>query len=196
MFENVFIFFTFADMKKILVTLILFFSPVLLTAQKYAATLEQLQYAIDTSVKAADNINEAGEYWTGIEESLSLNRDQSNMTNTQIIRIAYVMRKLVAESETYIDKVDDYLDKAISEAYIGGFSESEDYALSGQKELRKAVDELYSARLNLGYAEKETEFKEILKYLDQAVKDMATGGNRVIDVMEWIKCSASWLKLK
>ncbi|WP_075557610.1 hypothetical protein [Parabacteroides timonensis] len=114
-FENVFIIFTFADMKKMFVTLILFFSPVLLTAQKYAATLEQLQYAIDTSIKAADNINEAGEYWIGIEESLSLNRDQSSMTNTQIFRIVYVMRKLVAESETYIDKVDDYLDKAISE---------------------------------------------------------------------------------
>lgn len=104
------------------------------------------------------------------------------------------MRKLVAESEIYIDKVDDYLDKAISEAYTAGFSESEDYASSGQKQLRKAVDELYSARLNLGYAEKETEFKEILKYLDQAVKDMTTGGNRVVDVMDWIKCSASWLE--
>lgn len=194
MFENISVIFNFVGMKKILVTLILFFSPVLLTAQKYAATLEQLQYAIDTSVKAVDNINEAGEYWTGIEESLSLNRDQSSMTNTQIIRIAYVMRKLVAESETYIDKVDDYLDKAISEAYTAGFSESEDYALSGQKELRKAMDELYSARLNFGYAEKETDFKEILNCLDQAVKDMTAGGNRVIDVMEWIKCSASWLK--
>lgn len=175
-------------MKKVLVLLILFFSPVLLTAQKYAATLEQLQYAIDTSVKAVDNINEAGKHWTGIEESLSLNRDQSSMTNTQLIRIAYVMRKLLTESETYIDKVDDYLDKAISEAYTAGFSESEDYASSGQKELRKAMDELYSARLNFGYAEKETNFKEILKYLDQAVKDMVAGGNRVIDVMDWIKC--------
>lgn len=178
----------------IIATLILFFSPVLLTAQKYAATLEQLQYAIDTSIKAADNINEAGEYWFGIEESLSLNRDQSSLTNIQIIRITYVMRKLVAESETYVDKVDNYLDKAISEAYRAGYYESEDYALSGQKQLRKAADELYSARLNLGYAEKETEFKEILKYLDQAVKDMTSGGNRVIDVMDWIRCSASWLK--
>lgn len=194
MFENRYVISNFVSMKKTLVLLILFFSPVLLAAQKYAATLEQLQYAIDTSVKAVDNIEEAERYWTGIEESLSLNRDKSNMTNTQIIRIAYVMRKLIAESETYIDQVDNHLDKAISEAYTAGFSESENYALSGQKELGKAADELYSARLNLGYAEKETDFKEILKYLDQAIKDMTTGGNRVIEVMELIKCSASWLK--
>lgn len=194
MFETPCIIFNFVDMKKILVTLILFLSPVLLTAQKYATTLEQLQYAIDTSVKAVDNIEEAGRYWAGIKESLSLNRDQSNMTNTQIIRIAYVMKKLVAESETYIDKADNYLDKAISEAYTAGFSESEDYALSGQKELGKAANELYSARLNFGYAEKETDFKEIMKYLDQAIKDMTAGGNRVIEMMELIKCSASWLE--
>lgn len=194
MFENRYVISKFVGMKKTLVLLILCFSPVLLAAQKYAATLEQLQYAIDTSVKVVDNIEEAGRYWAGIEESLSLNRDQSSMTNTQIIRIAYVMRKLVAESETYIDQVDNHLDKAISEAYTASFSESEDYALSGQKELRKAADELYSARLNLGYAEKETDYKEIMKYLDQAIKDMTAGGNRVIEVMELIKCSASWLK--
>lgn len=194
MFENRYVISNFVGMKKTLVLLILCFSPVLLAAQKYAATLEQLRYAIDTSVKAVDNIEEAGRYWTGIEESLSLNRDQSNMTNTQIIRITYVMRKLVAESETYIDQVDNHLDKAISEAYTASFSESEDYALSGQKELRKAADELYSARLNLGYAEKEIDFKEILKYIDQAIKDMTAGGNRVIKVMELIKCSASWLE--
>lgn len=194
MFENRYTISNFVGMKKALVLLILLFSPVLLAAQKYAATLEQLQYAIDTSVKVTDNIEEAGRYWAGIEESLSLNRDQSSMTNSQIIRIAYVMRKLVAKSETYIDQIDSCLDKAISEAYTAGFSESEDYALSGQKELGKAANELYSARLNLGYAEKETDFKEIMKYLDQAIKDMTTGGNRVIEVMELIKCSASWLK--
>lgn len=194
MFENRYVISNFVGMKKALVLLILLFSSVLLAAQKYAATLEQLQYAIDTSVKAVDNIEEAGRYWAGIEESLSLNRDQSSMTNTQIIRITYVMRKLVAESETYIDQVDNHLDKAIFEAYTAGFSESENCALSGQKELGKAANELYSARLNLGYAEKETGFKEILKYLEQAIKDMTTGGNRVIEVMELIKCSASWLK--